>query len=217
MTLRRGFKAQAAELAQEVRAELGLRPLDRLDPRVLALHLTIPIVTLSELAADADGARHFLLIEPGAFSALTVFFGHRRLIVHNDSHSEARQNSDLVHELAHGLLLHEPTTALDGATGCRNWNDRIEAEANWLTGELLVTRRAALSVAPWAISEASGPAEARSERRNARLADKRDRCQTASRTRAGPPAHGWSADLRDCSIAARIVDWTPLTLRVRII
>jgi len=147
MTLRRGFRAQAAALAQEIRAELRLRPLDGLEPRVLAQHLSIPIVSLGELAADSDGARHFLLVEPGAFSALTVFFGHRRLIVHNDSHSEARQNSNLVHELSHGLLLHEPTTALDGSTGCRNWNDRIEEEANWLTGELLVTRRAALAVA----------------------------------------------------------------------
>ena len=153
MALRRGFKSQAAELAREVRSELGLRELDCLDPRDLARHVEIPVMSLSDLADAADGARYFLTEEPDALSALTVFDGPRRMIVHNDSHSEARQNSNIVHELAHGLLHHEPTFALDGSTGCRNWDDRIEAEANWLTGELLVTRRAALAVArgnlPW--------------------------------------------------------------------
>ena len=36
MALRRGFKTEAAALALEVRAELGLRPFDRLAPLELA-------------------------------------------------------------------------------------------------------------------------------------------------------------------------------------
>ena len=99
MALRRGFKSEAAALAQEVRAELGLGPFDRLDPRLLARHLGIPVVPLSELSASLPGVRHFLSVEQKAFSALTVFAGHRRMVVHNDSHSEARQNSNLAHEL----------------------------------------------------------------------------------------------------------------------
>lgn len=147
MALRRGFKTEAAALAHEVRAELGLAPLDRLNPLELALHLGIPIVPLSELSASSPGAQHFLSVEQKAFSALTVFAGHRRMVVHNDSHSEARQNSNLAHELAPALLRHEPAAALDSETGCRDWNDTKEQEAEWLGGELLVTSEMALAVA----------------------------------------------------------------------
>ena len=146
MGLRWGFKKESATLAAEVRAELGLGPLDRLDPRQLAHHLDIPIVPLSDLAPTCRGALFFLDEERETFSALTVFDGHRRMIIHNDAHSPARQNSNLAHELAHGLLLHEPRPALDAQTGCRLCNSMNEDEANWLAGELLVTREMALAV-----------------------------------------------------------------------
>ena len=148
MGLRRGFKTEAAGLAKEIRAELGLSPFDRLDPLELALLLEIPVLALSELEElTPDGIRYFLVTEPEAFSAITVFRGHSRVIVHNDSHSEPRQNSNLTHELAHGLLHHEPAPALDERTGCRNYNATNEDEASWLAGELLVTEEMALAVA----------------------------------------------------------------------
>ena len=145
--LRHGFKTEAEALAREVRAELGLAILDRLDPRQLACHLDIPVLGLSDLAEDLAGAQHFLTVEREVFSAVTVFRGRRRIIVHNDSHSPARQNSNLTHELSHGLLLHEPAPALDNLTGCRKWDDANEAEASWLGGVLLVTKDMALAVA----------------------------------------------------------------------
>ncbi len=146
MTLRRGFQAEAAALAREVRAELGLGRLDRLDPHQLARRLDIPVVPLTDLSANLPCALHFLSVERKAFSALTVFDGHRRIVVHNDAHSKARQNSNLAHELSHALLLHEPVPALDSMTGCRHWNDANEQEADWLSGELLVTSDMALAV-----------------------------------------------------------------------
>lgn len=147
MALRRGFKSEAAALAKEVRAELRLDRLDRLEPCQLASQLNILVVPLSHLSDTVSGAEHFLSVERNAFSALTVFHGHRRMIVHNDSHSEARRNSNLAHELAHALLRHEPAAALDSETGCRDWNDAKEDEAQWLAGELLVTSDMALAVA----------------------------------------------------------------------
>ena len=147
MALRWGFKSEAAVLAAEVRGELGLGPYDRLDPGALARHLDIPIVPLSELLTTCPGARYLSSTEPAAFSAVTVFDGHRRMIVYNDSHSPARQNNSLAHELAHGLLHHQPTPALDRTTGCRIWIRTNEEEADWLAGELLVTREMALVVA----------------------------------------------------------------------
>ncbi len=147
MAVRRGFKSEAADLAGEVRAELGLGLFDCFDPRQLAQHLDVPIVPLSDLAPACSGALYFLSAELETFSALTVFEGHRRIIIHNDAHSRARQNSNLAHELAHSLLLHEPQPALDATTGCRLCNSTNEDEANWLAGELLVTSDMALDVA----------------------------------------------------------------------
>lgn len=158
MELRRGFKAEAAALAAEIRGELGLGPYDRLDPRTLARHLDIPITPLSDLVKSCEGALYLRSVEPKAFSAVTVFDGPRRMIAYNDAHSLPRQSSDISHELGHGLLLHEPSPALDRITGCRIWNPVIEKEADWLAGELLVTASMALAVARGQFSPAEAQA-----------------------------------------------------------
>lgn len=142
------FKTDAESIAEETRADLGIRNIDRLHPRALAAKLEIPVVALGELttlvdSADLDQALQVLRAEEAStLSALTVFDGPRRLIVHNEEHSDARQASDISHELAHGLLLHEPGQAVDGR-GCRSWNTLIEDEANFLAGALLVPGKAA--------------------------------------------------------------------------
>lgn len=157
MKLRRGFKTEAESIAREIREELGLTSIERLDPWLLAEHLAIPIVPLSTLAhVVPDAVRHFQLSGRGAFSALTVFEGTKRMIVHNDAHSEERQASNLGHELAHALLLHPPTPPLN-EHGCRNWDQEIENEANWLAGALLVPEEAALFIARngWSVTTAA--------------------------------------------------------------
>ena len=147
MAMRRGFKTQANQIAREVRGELGLGPTDPLDPWKLAAFLDIPVIGLTDLAAAIpDAVHHFQQIEPGAFSAATVFAGTRRIIVHNDVHRPARQASNVTHEGAHGLLLHEPIPAF-GPHGCRIWRDEVEEEAQWLAGVLLITEEAAVAVA----------------------------------------------------------------------
>lgn len=146
MALRRGFKAEANEIALEVRSELGLRPIDPLDVWALAQQLAIPVHPLSALRESAPLAwRYFSEVHPSVFSAVTVFDGPTRAIYHNDTHNPRRQASNLAHELAHGLLLHPPTPALD-ERGCREWDQDIEDEAAWLGGVLLVTEQAALSI-----------------------------------------------------------------------
>lgn len=146
MGFRRGFKTEANSLALDVRGELGLGVTQPLDPFQLARHLEIPILSLSDMLTEAPGIAHLLHVEPEVFSAVTVFRGHRRTIVHNDGHVLVRQTSNVCHELAHGILLHPPTPALDHR-GCREWNDDIEDEASWLSGVLLVTEAATLEVA----------------------------------------------------------------------
>lgn len=149
MTLRRGFKSEAERIASELRAELDLGPLDKLDPAQLAEHLGIPVFGLSELGRF-DGARggfiHVLQnAERDTFSAITVFVGERRLIIHNDSHAPTRQASNVTHELSHCVLEHPPSPVLS-PEGCRNWNSQFEEEADWLAGALLIPREGALTL-----------------------------------------------------------------------
>ncbi len=145
--LRRGFKTEANAIAREVRVDLGLAPADPLDPRALAGFLGIPLVPLRSLVTSApDVVRHFSGRERGAFSALTMFYGHRRVILYNDSHSLGRQASDIAHELSHALLQHPPEVAIDHR-GRRNWNQDLEDEATWLAGALLISDEAAIEIA----------------------------------------------------------------------
>lgn len=156
MGFRRGFKTEANSLTADVRSELGLSMFAPLDPHALASWLEIPIIRLSEFAERAPAVRHLLEIEQEVFSAVTVFAGSQRTIVHNDAHAPTRQRSNLTHELAHGLLLHPPTPALDN-TGCRHWDQDIEDQANWLSGALLVPESAAMAIAKgrWTVASAA--------------------------------------------------------------
>jgi len=144
--LRRGFKTEANKLAREIRQELRLKLADPLDPRALARDLDIPLVPLSVLKKDApDVVRHFSRQERGAFSAMTMFYRTRRVILYNDSHSPGRQASDIAHELSHALLQHPPEIAIDHR-GRRNWNQDLEDEATWLAGALLISDEAAIEI-----------------------------------------------------------------------
>ena len=145
--LRRGFKTEADEIALQIRTELALGPTVPLDPLQLARHLAVPVLGLREMAdACPDAVAHFTKIDTGAFSAVTVFAGSARVIVHNDTHSPGRQRSNLAHELAHALLLHPAAPALN-ALGCREWDAALELEADWLGGTILIPDAAALSIA----------------------------------------------------------------------
>lgn len=143
--LRYGFKAEAERLSGQLRGELGLTCSDRLDCATLADHLAVPILSLATLARSGADPRSvaLLLNKETVFSALTVCAGPRKLIVYNPSHPPGRRANSLAHELSHIVLDHEPTQAL-GLGGCRIWNDRVEAEADWLGGALLVPREGAL-------------------------------------------------------------------------
>lgn len=146
---RYGFKKQAEDLAMEVRRAMGLEWRDRLDPRALAKHVGVPVYELNELVAvgmPEDSLRHLLGRGKSEFSAALFQRNGARLIVANPVHSRGRQASNIVHEIAHLLLEHEPTEAVIEA-GCRRWDATMEREADWQAGELLVPRQAALDIA----------------------------------------------------------------------
>lgn len=137
-----GFADECEEISLEVRAELGLRSHDRLDPRRLADHLAIEVAPLDryrkllpkEVARLTD-------IDPTALSAVTVFYGTKCMILVNPEHSVEREMNTIAHELAHVMLEHEPKPLFDGDCE-RVWCGAEEDEANYLAGALLVPRDA---------------------------------------------------------------------------
>jgi Zn-dependent peptidase ImmA (M78 family) len=149
MSFRRGFKAEAERIAAQTREELNLSLDDRLDPLSLARHLCIPVLEIGELAAmlgkPALGS-YFLIEDVDSLSALTLFYGRKRMIVHNESHAPTRRVSNLAHEISHCILEHVPEPVLR-PDGRRCWNEKVEAEAAWLAGALLLPRAGALKLA----------------------------------------------------------------------
>ena len=144
--MRRGFKAETNALAREVRDALSIAHSAPLDMRLLAEYLDIPVVMLSDWKEAAPTAAELFLNDREAlFSGVTVFRGPHRTILINDAHSLGRQASDLAHELAHALLQHSPSPALD-ENGCRIWDREVEDEADWQGGALLIPEEAALSI-----------------------------------------------------------------------
>jgi Zn-dependent peptidase ImmA (M78 family) len=159
MTLRRGFKTEANDLALLVRAELGLSVSSPLCPFTLAAGLDIPVFTLKALS-DADPAleRHVIVLADthrSSFSAITIFDGCRRCIVHNHRHALVRQRSNISHEVAHALLMHPPHP-FSCSAGERVYKQSLEEEAGWFGAVLLVANESAR----WAMSQRMSVADA---------------------------------------------------------
>ncbi len=146
MGLRRGFKTEANNYARELRQELDLELHAPLCPWSLAKLLAIDMLALSALKEDIPYEVHQLMhVDRKSFSAGTVFYGLKRLVVFNDAHPKGRQASDITHELAHAILNHPPSVPFNDY-GCRNFNKEIEDEANWLGPALLISEEAALHI-----------------------------------------------------------------------
>jgi Zn-dependent peptidase ImmA (M78 family) len=130
---------------------MGLAAHAPLNARDLAGHLDIPLHPLSSLSSNRNGvaaAIRYVQLNAVVLSAMTIFPewpSRRRVVIFNDTNSDARQNSDVAHELSHGLLLHEPRHPI--INGCRDYTKVDEDEAAWLSGCLLVPREAAVVVA----------------------------------------------------------------------
>lgn len=141
MGFRRGFKAEANRIALRVREQMGLSPIDAIDPAAICTQFDIKLIKLSEIDPDSE----FLGADNSPFSAVTVPRGFTTAIVHNDSHHPYRQRSNICHELAHCFLGHQCTPPLT-PSGERARDGGIEAEANFLAGTLLIPNEAAIYI-----------------------------------------------------------------------
>jgi len=147
--LDRGFKAWAERTSASLRKELGLKSIDALDPKDLAECLGVRLCT----PRDVPGVpKHVLsqLLEkdPWGWSAVSQLVKGRPLVIYNPKHSLGRQASDIMHELAHILLDHDPGKLImsqDGTMVMRSYDRKQEEEANCLAWSLLLPRAALVS------------------------------------------------------------------------
>lgn len=145
--MRRGFKAEAERRAQAARESLGLGPMTKLDPWSYAEFLGAHVLGANELDLPPQHAAQLLQHDPDSWSGMTLAEDGLLLIVLNSAQSLRRQCSTLMHELAHFILDHTPSTVQLSPAGLvllSDYSDDQEEEADWLGAALLLPQVALL-------------------------------------------------------------------------
>lgn len=147
---KRGFKTWCENVAYGFRRDLGVDKFGPLSPDALAAKLGIVVWTPDEIPGLDRKSRDQLLIrDESSWSAVTLTLPEGRFIIINSSHSQTRRNNDLMHEIAHIVLEHQPAqmvTSPNGLMFLDNYSTEQEDEADWLAAALLIPREAALKV-----------------------------------------------------------------------
>lgn len=142
--MRRGFKTWSENQALKFRHELSLRPDEPLPAARLAEHLGIVVIAPHAVpGATHDVLAQLLKRDPSGWSAFTVAVDGLAIVVHNAAHASPRQESDLMHELAHIICRH-PAMRIVTIAGLaiREYSEAQEEEAAWLGGCLHLPRAA---------------------------------------------------------------------------
>lgn len=146
----RGFKTKCEHISLQLRRELGIRKRAPLIARDLARHLGVLLWEPSEIRGLSENTLAVLTRRGSTvWSAVTISCGEVDAVIYNPVHSEARQSSDIMHELSHILLVHEPSQIMvspDNPFMLRSYNERLEEEASWLAGCLLLPRDALVNI-----------------------------------------------------------------------
>lgn len=143
--MERGFKKRCEEMAHSMRSELDLGPRDPLPADQLASYLDIPVWPVTALGLPEEDVTQLVERDSDAWSAITVSASGREAIIVNPRHRGGRFSSDVMHELAHLLLGHQPGTVFFTAeqdTALRAYDTAAEKEADWLAAALLLPRAA---------------------------------------------------------------------------
>jgi Zn-dependent peptidase ImmA (M78 family) len=144
--LERGFKTWAENVAVSIRRDLDLPPHAPLSAHQLAKHLDVTLWVPGDVPnIPAAVVEQLLLRDSDGWSAVTCLANGHARVIYNPTHSLARQNSDIAHELAHIILEHEPGKIVmshDARIVMRSFDPKQEEEANWLGWSLLLPRTA---------------------------------------------------------------------------
>lgn len=147
---RRGFKQWCETVAAQKRRSLKVPLTGPLDPRLLAKEMGVIVRYIEQVPNLAPGTLEQLTrADPDAWSAVTVCWKNRYLIVMNSAHPPTRQASSLMHELAHLIIGHKPArldVTPDGLMILSSYDKRNEEEATWLAAALLMPREALLLI-----------------------------------------------------------------------
>jgi len=142
--LRRGFTAEAERISERYRRELNISIFDPLNAFRLADHLEVPVRTVDNLKLHLPHNVYCILQDPERFSAMCMpNEDGDKVILHNDRHSKKRQQSNLMHELAHVILKHvipDEAARLCFIFGLHYYSLEQEQEAKYLGGCLQITR-----------------------------------------------------------------------------
>jgi Zn-dependent peptidase ImmA (M78 family) len=147
---KRGFKSQCERRSVELRKTFGLQPYEPLLAMEVAKKSGVIVWTEQEIQGLSErDVKQLTATDPDSWAAFTMRFQDKHLIVYNSTQSPPRQNSVVMHEMAHILLGHELTSAFvtdEGYFVPVMYNVDQEEEADWLAGTLLLPRPALLSI-----------------------------------------------------------------------
>lgn len=156
--LRHGFKAMAERRSLEFRAKLNLSANSPLPGRVLARHLGIVIISPEQVPGLSANDLKLLTEDCKWWSAGLLKSEKGTLILLNTSHNPARQESNIMHEIAHEDCGHEPVGFYQ-QPGCpfplRSFDASHEGEAEYLGACLQIPRDGLL----WALKRRMTSAE----------------------------------------------------------
>jgi Zn-dependent peptidase ImmA (M78 family) len=142
---KRGFKAESERKAELFRSVLSIEAHEPLPAALLAEHLGLKIFTAKEIFGQNCTSLR-ILSNSNEWSALTLpCKSGENIIIHNEYHSRLRQESNLMHELAHNICGHESPShsRIDGlGLLMRIYKEEQEKEAEWLGGCLQLPRKA---------------------------------------------------------------------------
>lgn len=143
----RGFKSWCENTAESIRQRMNLGKNEPISPYELAKLLNVKIIALEEIPGIKKETVEYLSSPSGdEWSAVTVQTGSSQTTIVNPRHSEARQASNITHELAHIIRAHKaPQIHISGDFAIREFDVRQEAEADWFAGCLLLPRTALIS------------------------------------------------------------------------
>ena len=149
MNLERGYKSWSEKFAEGLRKELGLVADAPMDIEKLSSFVGCKVLTPNQIPGmSVAHLSQLLQVDSSGWSAVTVCVDEKSVIIHNPRHSKGRQASNIVHEIAHLLLEHEPTKIVmshDGTLVMRSFDAKQEDEANWLAWSILLPREALVS------------------------------------------------------------------------
>lgn len=152
--LKRGFKAEAERISTKFRLKLGLNAYQHLCAFELAKYLNVEVLSPEVLDIDDKGLIALMgeSKKGSGWSALTMSDKkNKKIIIHNVNSSQARQQSNIMHELAHIICKHEITIP-DGyilPDYMRYYDKSQEAEAEYLGSCLQLSRECLI----WALKE----------------------------------------------------------------